>query len=419
MSKERNKRKVYKYKYKPRKKRKNNRIFRKVLSVFEVILILAVFVVLGYTIAGPIINMMHADKNIESTAEISTSQKEIQVVTNVENDIPETFTSESQEGQKKNTVKYSFSAVEIPDSSLESLDSLETSLENVKKNDTNKIIKNIVVPLKLTGGELNFSSVNKNAIEADAVISDLALKDIYSEIDSFGYSPVAEISLLEDAIYSKYNVESAFTTKNGSRWIDNDLSSGGKSWLDPSKDECKKYLKSIATEIVSAGFEIIVCTDVEYPAFRQSDINYIGDSVSESLRYRNLTDLVNEIQDAVSYKNTEVYVYEDIIKYISGESEVVKKESLKSDGIIFNINLDSIKSESIGNSTGEKLDLSGMEDERAIAEIIDFSGISELEKFDIGFEYEGKDIDNDKLQTISENIYMMGYASYILKSETE
>lgn len=419
MAKERNNRKIYKYKYKPRKKRRNTMRLKKVFYVLRFILLLCILVVIGYTLAGPVLKILHKNDNVETTSEISTSQEEIHVITNVTDDYDLSGLNDDSESQKKNNTE-NFSAVRVSSDSLKDADSFKKSLQDVKKEDTDKKIKNIVVPLKSTGGELNFLSENEGAISAKAIVSDLKLDEIYSKAESFGYEPIAEISLLEDAIYSKYNVNAAFMTKSGSRWIDNSLEAGGKSWLDPSKEECASYLESIVSEIVSAGFKTILCTDVCYPSFRQSDISYLGDEVSDSSRYRNLTGLVYKIKQEAVQKGASVYVFEDIGKYISGDSEIVKKESLEADGIVFNIDFDNVRNEEIKTKSGNILDISDMTNEEA-TDLLTSAVMksSEISRFNVTFEYSSKTLDESKFFDISQKMYYKGYMSYILNKEME
>ena len=419
MAKERNNRKMYKYKYKPRKKRSNTMRLKSVFYVLRFILLLCILVILGYTLAGPVIKILHKNDKAETASEISTSQAEINVITNVTDyyDLSE-FDNDS-ESQKKNNTE-DFSAVRLSSESLKSEETFEKALEAVKKEDTDKKIKNVVIPMKSTGGEINFFSENKDAVSAKAVVSDLKADEIYSKAKSFGYEPIAEIGLLEDSIYSKYNVNAAFTTKSGSRWIDNSLEAGGKSWLDPSKKECTDYIESIADEIVSAGFKTVLCKDVFYPKFRQSDISYLGDEYADDLRYKNLTNLLSGIKSKAMAERSFVYVQEDAIKYISGNSEIIKKESLKIDGIVFNIDFKKIRNEEIKTKSGDILDVSDMTDKEA-ADAIAGAVIksSEISKFDIAFEYSGKKSDENKLYDISQKMYYDGYMSYILNKETE
>ena len=209
-------------------------------------------------------------------------------------------------------------------------------------------------------------------------------------------------------------------TKSGSRWIDNSLEAGGKSWLDPSKEECASYLESIVSEIVSAGFKTILCTDVCYPSFRQSDISYLGDEVSDSSRYINLTGLVYKIKQEAMQKGASVYVFEDIGKYISGDSEIVKKESLETDGIVFNIDFDNVRNEEIKTKSGSILDISDMTNEEA-ADLLTSAVMksSEISRYNVTFEYSSKTLDESKFFDISQKMYYKGYMSYILNKEME
>ena len=124
MAKERNNRKIYKYKYKPRKKRRNTMRLKKVFYVLRFILLLCILVVIGYTLAGPVLKILHKNDNVETTSEISTSQEEIHVITNVTDDYDFSGLNDYSESQKKNNTE-NFSAVRVSSDSLKDADSFK------------------------------------------------------------------------------------------------------------------------------------------------------------------------------------------------------------------------------------------------------------------------------------------------------
>lgn len=51
-----------------------------------------------------------------------------------------------------------------------------------------------------------------------------------------------------------------------SLWYDNDPAQGGKPWLNPCSAQVREYLVSLASELVSSGFDIILLDSVQFPS---------------------------------------------------------------------------------------------------------------------------------------------------------
>jgi hypothetical protein len=420
MKKRNDKRKIYKYKYKPKKKRKQGRVFRKILSVLVTIVVLCGLVFLGYTIAAPLLRLIDKNKSEQTveTTEISDTQilsetlnTESESVSVLTEDISET--DDTTEKIQKNKTD-ALCAVTLDEESLDSLDSLNQAISLVKLASQNYEITDIVVPLKVQGGQIKYASENKNAQLAGAVDSTLTLDEIYSAIADAGFYPCAQMSLLYDSVYPSYNINASYVTESGSRWIDNDINAGGKTWLDPSKEDCVVYLQSLLTEITSAGFQTVLCTDVVFPEFRESDVEYLGEEVVAEDRYKTLVSLIDELEKTAEKNNALLMLETDISGYISGDTKQLVENSTSAGGIVFDISVDELTSSAVEDENGKVYDYTSMEKDVFIASLIDDFNLVDLNGRNVVFNLKGDDItDNEKIAILAE-IQLLGYKSYIL-----
>ena len=133
----------------------------------------------------------------------------------------------------------------------------------------------IIIPLKLEGGHLNYSSAFEGAVMAENG-NDIELADICTVIKNQGYTPAACVNAMQDNLYPVSNKDSGFLlNSNKSIWYDKQ-GSDGKPWLNPASGETKKYLAAISGEIAAAGFEYILCTNMEYPPLSGYALEDIG-----------------------------------------------------------------------------------------------------------------------------------------------
>lgn len=413
MKKDRNGRKIYKYKYRPRKKKKNRNILKEIRSFFLMLLFLAALVLLGYSIADPLLKLISGKSAQQSETQLTSEStaetiSETAAVTETESETETEFTL-----QNKIKVK-DISAIELTEEDMQSYDALREAVMNINTEYGEYEIKNIVVPLKAAGGYLYYASENETAKAAGAVQSELTLQQIITAIVTEGFEPVAKLSLLEDSIYSSYSPDSCFQTESGSRWIDNSLEAGGKPWLDPFKTDTSGYLESIAAEAASAGFSLIICDDVNFPPFRQSDLDYIGDRVKSETRYTALTELMNGIQKTSEKSGASVSVECDIADYISQKAEAVKPGILKSDSITFNIDLDTLSYSSVTDSSGTVHSYSGMEKNDIMSSVISDADLLSLSSYNIIIKISGDSLTDEDRAELIEEIDMLGYTSYIL-----
>lgn len=175
-------------------------------------------------------------------------------------------------------------SVRLPESSVNDADSLRAMLKDVKSKYPNAGA--VVIPMKLQGGELNYSS--KAAGDASYVVckGSMTAAEIAKIVREEGLYAYASCSLLEDHLYSSvytywhagYRVEKNGVL-TGDQWYDYFPDQGGQPWLDPNSDMTVSYLENIVKELSAGGFSAILCSDIKYPNFVQADEKYLNPDI--------------------------------------------------------------------------------------------------------------------------------------------
>ncbi|MGN0613952.1 MAG: putative glycoside hydrolase [Porcipelethomonas sp.] len=370
--------------YKPHR---HKNLPRNIFSAAVTIVLAYFFLVVGYSVAKPF-------------GEVGeTKQKELDVLSVTDSQQPDD--DQQQEVQKENVRAYRLGEIEF-----ESIETLEGFIGTLG-DDYNMVI----VPLKLKGGRLNYSSSNDGAILAEAG-NDIPIADIYSTIKNKGYTPVASINTMEDNIYPTASKNAGFTVESTQKlWYDGN-GEDAKPWLNPSATETKQYLTSITGEIAQAGFEYIICTGTAFPAFSENALKEIGGTAAESDRYLDLVDNVNNMAKTASDKGSELWLEIPAYDMFSGTCEVffkpimltTQKYILKIDLSLFNDKM-TINGEAVDFSKmsyGDKIEAICKQTEKSIYKTsfipqINTSALNPLQK-----------------NEIKETLEKLGYDSYIM-----
>lgn len=175
-------------------------------------------------------------------------------------------------------------SVRLPESAVSDADTLKAMLKNVKEQYPNAGA--VVIPMKLSGGALNFSS--SAAGEAAGIVcqGSMTAAQIAKIVRDEGLYAYASCSLLDDHLYptvytyrtSSYMIEKGGVL-TGDQWLDYYADQGGKPWLDPGSSTAISYLKSLVQELSSSGFSAILCSGFVYPDFGPSDEQYLNPDI--------------------------------------------------------------------------------------------------------------------------------------------
>lgn len=286
------------------KKRKTT--FQKVVTVTATLLFFFVLGFVGYSVGKPVTDYLRglSDKKNQETSQITSqavtepsvttagmTETQITSETTAPQDVPEISQLPNQQTPQKTITLYA--------ESLISEQALREAVNSAKEKGADAVC----VELVQNGGAVYFKTLNQTAAKHKAIYGEaLPLETIASVISSSGLKARAELSLLTDHIVSMGDRDYSYTFENSETiWLDNRLERGGRAWLSPFKSASREYLRSIVSEITSAGISTVVIKDLEFPPFRTSDLNYVGEIVKSPERYKALIDFLNAAgQNAVA-----------------------------------------------------------------------------------------------------------------------
>lgn len=369
--------------YKPKR---HPHLAENIFSVFFTVIIAAFFTVIGYSVAKPF-------------GEIGESKNSGSSSNNAESTISY---DKDTENISKGTKAYW-----LKDTEIESIESLESMLDKVDKN-----YNMVVIPLKLEGGKLNYNTSNEGAVLAESG-NEISIASITETVKRYGFTPAASINTMQDNLYPKANKNSGFLVKSTkSLWLDSSQKDKGKPWMDPASSSTKEYLSSISGEIAQAGFEYIISTNVEYPAFSENALKEIGESVTESNRYLNLIDIINSMNKTAESKDSKMWIEIPAYEMLTGSCEVFQPILLNTQKYVLKIDLSKFNSEIICN--GKKIDFSSMSINDKIKKICE-----ETEKliYKTSFipEITSLTLTNQQKETIISTFEEMKYDSFIIR----
>ncbi len=219
----------------------------------------------------------------------------------------------------------------------------------------------LAIELLADGGRVLYNTANPLALSYSAVAeSGIAdLKAVAEKISSAGLVPYARISALTDHIASWDKSVCYLFENSTSTWLDDSLANGGKPWISAFSQSAREYVAGFVTEISDAGFAGIISGELEFPPFRNSDLNYVGASVKSAERYNGLIGFSNALQSALGA--AKLYAVEvDARDIIAGSAEILKDPQTLNCGAIY-VKYDSAAvGERIARSDGTEVSYSGL-----------------------------------------------------------
>lgn len=354
---------------------------------------------IGYSVAEPIIN--YTKKRGDSKISVES--------TTVTTEASSTQATAATVNVQENVNIENYKAAALSVSDMTDINTLRSALANLTNSGD---IEYAEVPLKATGGRIYYASTVNEAQMSGAVVSTLTLQEIISEIRTAGYKPVAVLSMFEDNIIPQtYPQMGYITVQSGQQWIDNALESGGKPWLTPFSDDTVSYLRNIAQEAASAGFEKVVCSDFVFPYFRDSDLALLGDDVNNSDRYLAMTSAANAVHDTILSNGSTMMLEVSAVDILRGNDDVLQPMLLDVNSIILSIDFDELGTAVSADNT--VYDFSGTASENASKLI----GLVEesLSDYNVAVRFTGANLSDNELLSIKEQIAVQyGYSSYVI-----
>ena len=266
-----------------------------VLSLLGTLLIMAVLVLVGYSVGKPVLSFLQESKLLAVPQEVGetlpATEPPTEETTEAETEtLPvETAPAERQVPTMRGYV--------LDTEALIAQSPFEEALTKIPENTTH-----VFVPLKTKGGYLYYATSLQDAAKSGAVKAALPLETIYQSIADSGAEPVALLNLLEDSVYPQSFPDSAYRYAGTSElWLDAPAESGGKPCVSPFSDMTGDYLGNIAAEIREAGFTSIACDGLRFPAFKDEEIARLDSRIGQDARYTALTKVVKAMQTAAPH----------------------------------------------------------------------------------------------------------------------
>ncbi|MBQ8920860.1 MAG: hypothetical protein IJ060_01700 [Oscillospiraceae bacterium] len=339
------------------RKAKNHRIFsvyhplRTAAGTVLTLVLAAVLGFVGYHVIGPIVTRIRAEEQnptktpepfFSEVAEVSGSDPLPAETTTTTSFTVTTTTSATVSTTETTTtaVQISRFGEDVTVAYLADADAL-TDLDSVEAEAQRLFAEGyraMVLPMKETGGMLNYASANEKALGSGASNADLlTVREIRNAASRYNIRCIAMMSTLEDQVYPNTYLDGSYTFKEGStRWLDNKADNGGKPWLSPFTDAAGAYLASLAEELSDGGFSPIICTDTRFPNFFDSDVERLGKKIQDKERRQNaLTDLLNGITKAAP----EVCCMIDLHEAVSGNEEAFVPDKLDMEAVCIRIDI--------------------------------------------------------------------------------
>lgn len=318
------------------------------LGIIIMVILLAALVFVGYSVGKPILEHFRGEEDRPSSQQDDSpsvtgqTEETIPVTTDPEDETDRTEQEEEEPEVapvRKNILYISYPQDVVFSASYESM-----ILSRLESEDMSGYY-GVCIDLVLDGGEVTYQSENTTAIESGAVIAGgiSDLKMIADAIREAGLVPYARVSALSDHIVSWYDKSTSYMFENSdSRWLDNTAASGGKPWLSPFSNSSREYMNAICSEISEAGFVGMIAGELEFPPFRSTDLNYIGQSVKDENRYTALVDFSTGMRESFGEGN-EFYIEVSARDIIAGSDEILTApDSLPTDTVYVRFDPDEI-----------------------------------------------------------------------------
>lgn len=306
---------------------------KKAFSVLLILIIAALLIFVGYSITGTVVNYIrnNGQSDNESTVPWTPPVAADEQGGSDAPDSPgqeDTADNSSDDPAQEKNYDIRFSAYKLPVSALTSAGALSDALNTAKESGYTAVI----AVLKDKGGRIYYKTMSDLAkSDETAVVGDMYAGQICGMIKAAGFTPIAQINLLEDNNrYGESRDGSYHFAGDTSTWLDNSVANGGKPWLSPFDTITQSYAAYLSNEISTGGFEYVIFDGVTFPPFRNSDLNHIGDIVKSPDRYKALVNIANISAGAAEQNNSASIVMLSAADIIAGRSEAFKPSELNS-----------------------------------------------------------------------------------------
>lgn len=231
---------------------------RGVLRFLLFLLVLAVLVFLGYSIAQSLGRL---------TNEPDLSSLQSQEDSSLPSAGPESTQPEESSSEPESTPEESDASVRAILMPLETLLSPEQRTAFLAGVDQT-LYNTVALPLKDQSGRIYYQTGLDLAASCGALTDNaLDAAELVREIEAYELSAAAVIYSLQDdyASHASYQTSYMYQNQSSVTWLDNSADQGGKSWLNPYMPNTQAYLSGMAAELAEAGFAEIFVFGNQYP----------------------------------------------------------------------------------------------------------------------------------------------------------
>ncbi|MCM1055231.1 MAG: putative glycoside hydrolase [Bacteroides sp.] len=295
-------------------KRSKSRLYKKKKSTAKVavetivfVLIAGCLVFVGYSAAGPLINLWSGGTDSEVTnwtpEEPDTSENGSDPNQSGSSDTDEIAVTD--EAVSEETGIYL-----LKESDLNSSAALSDALKKAKEAG----FKQVLIPLKNDNGDLLYKSGIAAVKDTELVIGSLPAGQIAAAAKNNGLTPKAIVPALLDNNAPSYVEDAGYRFADDSYfWLDAAAANGGKRWLDPFLSGTRSYYSDMARELTSAGFEEVVLSQLRFPAFTAYDQSILDGRSFTDDRHTALTALYNAVNTASGKKTAVAADIKDVL----------------------------------------------------------------------------------------------------------
>ena len=372
----------------------------KALSVALTVLLIGGIGFIGYSVAEPIVN--YTKKKGDDTSSATTVTAADYIISTEDTSVPPANTD------IREPAVYKAAAFRVGD--LISTDSLKAALNRIPSGQNFEYIE---IPLKISGGNIYYTSSVMYAVNSGAVQNTISLSEVVNIIESAGYKPAALISAFNDSRVPSIDPTAGYVTyATGEQWIDNDLDAGGKPWMTPYSSTAVNYIGDIVTEVSSAGFDRIICTDMVFPNFRRSDLELLSEELSSKKRFQALTSAANLFYDRAVANGASMSIEISASDLLRDNADIINEPLyLNVKSLIVKIDIDEISGGVATDTTVYDFNGTAADKTAKMLELIK----NKLSAYpDTAIRLSGTSIGTDELLKAKEVIKDYGFKSYVI-----
>ena len=276
--------------------KKKKSTVRKIAETLVLVVIVGGLIFVGYSAAGPLIS--HLSGGGESDSSVSMWTPDESTLNGGANS--EETSAESSSESEKAPVSDGIGSYLLSETALQSSTALNNALSSAKKSGFNIIL----IPVKTTAGDILYKSNISYIKDTALVTGTMSAEQIAGFAKSMGLTPKAVVPTMLDSRSPSFVEDTGYVFSDGSgwSWLDAAAESGGKRWVDPSQSGTKKYYADISKELIGAGFEEVIISELRYPDFADYDQSILDARNFKTDRYKALTSVYNSVFNASGKK---------------------------------------------------------------------------------------------------------------------